>query len=81
MKFMDLKTKHTHDTRVIVVENNTDKIGFLVDEVAEVMKIPSDSIIPTDSLETSIRAEYLSGVVRLEDRLLLLLNIDELIKQ
>jgi len=53
-------------------------LGFIVDSVSEVLRIPADSVEPPPRLE-KIEHEYVSGVSKLNDRLLILLDVDRLI--
>jgi len=49
---------------------------MLVNSVKEVMKLPLSSIEPTpEMIKSKINAEYLKGVGKLEDRLLIFLNL------
>lgn len=63
-------------SRIIIVEVGDTVIGMLVNSVKEVMRLPSSSIEPTpEMIKSKINAEYLKGVGKLEDRLLILLNL------
>jgi len=53
---------------IIVVEIQDNLYGVLVDEVREVLQIPKSSIRPTpDLVSTKIKADYLEGVIVLDD--------------
>jgi len=63
-------------SRIIIVEVGDTVIGMLVNSVKEVMKLPLSSIEPTpEMIKSKINAEYLKGVGKLEDRLLIFLNL------
>ena len=63
-------------SRIIIVEVGDTVIGMLVNSVKEVMRLPLSSIEPTpEMIKSKINAEYLKGVGKLEDRLLILLNL------
>jgi|SRR5271165_2929875 len=62
-------------TRIVVVEANGAVLGFIVDSVSEVLRIPAHEIVPTPRLGKAGR-EYVSGVGKLDDRLLILLDVD-----
>jgi purine-binding chemotaxis protein CheW len=49
-----------------------------VDEVSEVLRMASTSLEPPPSVIKSISAEYLVGIGKLDDRLLLLLDVDRI---
>ena len=64
------------DTRIMVADIGGQMLGFVVDEVSEVLRISAKAIEPPPSLVAGVDAEYLKGVVKLEDRLLILLDLD-----
>jgi purine-binding chemotaxis protein CheW len=67
------------DTRIIVVELSNKVVGFVVDAVSEVLRIPRDLTEPPPSLAVGINAEYITAVGKLEDRLLILLDLEKVI--
>ncbi|MEI7812366.1 MAG: chemotaxis protein CheW [Ignavibacteria bacterium] len=83
---IDLRTKlglsrkpHDKDTRIIVVDLSGKTIGFIVDKVKEVLRIPSNIIEPPPSIASGINTEYITAVGKLEDRLLILLDLEKII--
>ncbi len=68
----------TTETRIIVMEVNQKVVGFLVDSVSEVLYMDTDKIAETPSLFTSVEQEYIQGIGKLEDRLIILLDFEEL---
>jgi len=64
-------------TRIVVVEVNGTVLGFIVDSVSEVLRIPTNTVEPPPRLKKMAR-EYVSGVGKLDDRLLMLLDIERL---
>ena len=66
------------DNRIIVVEVSGRVIGFTVDRVNEVLRIPSGIVEPPPAMVCGIDSEYVQGVGKLEDRLLILLDIGRL---
>jgi purine-binding chemotaxis protein CheW len=65
-------------TRVIVVELDGLVLGFIVDSVSEVLRIPEDTIEPPPSMVAGIESEYIEGVGKLDDRLLILLELKKI---
>lgn len=61
-----------------MVEVVGEVIGFEVDSVSEVLRIPVETIEPPPRLSRH-NNEYVSGVGKLQDRLLLLLDIDRVL--
>lgn len=65
-------------TRIIVIETDKKTTGFIVDEVNEVLRIPENIMEPTPELVSSVDSDYITGVGKLEDRLLILMDIDRI---
>src|SRR5262249_22778997 len=69
-------------TRVVVCEVNGSILGFIVDAVSEVLRVSADTVEPAPRLTRSkVEREYVAGVVRLQDRLLILLDVDKLMSE
>ena len=66
-------------TRIIVVEVQGNTIGFIVDSVHEVLRINQSIIESTPQMSTSINSSYVAGVAKLEEDLLILLDLDNLL--
>ncbi|MHC1790214.1 chemotaxis protein CheW [Solidesulfovibrio sp.] len=70
---------HDSQTRIIVVDIRGIIIGFLVDGVSEVLRIQSHTVEPPPPVVAGIESEYIKGVGKLDNRLLILLDLDKLI--
>lgn len=68
------------NTRIVVVEVHGQTLGFIVDAVSEVLRIGADTVEPTPRIGT-IEREYISGVGKLESRLLLMLDLERLMNE
>ena len=66
-------------TRIIVIETNGKQVGLLVDNVHQVVRIPMTSIDPPSDLITGMSEDYISGIGRLKDRLIVILNMSNII--
>ena len=67
------------DTRIIVIEINSMTVGFVVDSVSEVLRIPASTVEPAPAVVSGLDSDYISGVGKLQDRLLILLDLDKLL--
>lgn len=67
------------DTRIVVVELSGKVVGFVVDAVSEVLRIPKSVTEPPPALVSDINAEYITAVGKLEDRLLILLDLEKVL--
>ncbi|MDR2123403.1 MAG: chemotaxis protein CheW [Desulfovibrio sp.] len=70
---------HDKHTRIIVIEINNMIVGFVVDSVSEVLRIPAGTVEPPPPVVAGVDSEYISGVGKLQDRLLILLDLDKLL--
>lgn len=68
---------HDKQTRIVVIEVKGNVLGFIVDSVSEVLRIPTDTVEPPPRLG-KVEREYVSGVGKLDNRLLILLDVDRL---
>ena len=71
--------EHDGNTRIVVMEFNQKIVGFLVDGVSEVLRIPASTVEPAPPVVCGIGSEYIRGVGKLQDRLLILLDLDTLL--
>ncbi len=69
------ENEHTKDTRIVVIESGDNTLGLVVDQVSEVLRIPADEIDPADNVSrTGAAADFVSGVGKVDDRLILILD-------
>ena len=55
-------------------------MGFIVDSVSEVIRLPESSVEPAPAIiANKIGTEYVRGVGKMEDRLLILLDLDKIL--
>ena len=62
--------------RIIVVDTGERSMGFVVDGVSEVLRIPSASVEPPSSVVMGVDSNYMVGIVKLPDRLISLLDLE-----
>lgn len=65
-------------TKIVVVDIGT-SAGMIVDSVSEVLRISSDIVEPPPPMTAGASSEYIRGVGKLKDRLLILLDIEKLL--
>ncbi len=68
-------------TRFIVIRFEKQNIGFVVDEVTEVIRIRKSMVEPTPPLVGSIGQEYILGICKYDSRLIMLLDIDRVLNE
>jgi purine-binding chemotaxis protein CheW len=64
------------DSRVIIVEIGDEPVGMLVDAVVEVLRVPLSAIESTPSITKGVNSYYLAGVAKIDERLIVLLNLE-----
>jgi purine-binding chemotaxis protein CheW len=79
-KRLNLKrAENTRDTRIIVVEHNEASVGIIVDRVQEVGRYSPEEIERPESVTKG--NEYISGVIKKDDRLWLLLQLERVLSK
>lgn len=72
--------KKTDKSRIVVSEVKENTAGLIVDEVPEVLRIAEDNIDPTpEMIETQVHSDFIKGVGKLENRLVILLNAEKIL--
>ena len=69
----------TDESRIMVMHVGTKTIGIVVDVVSEVLRVTQDQMAPPPPTVAGLGQEYLTGLVKLEDRLLILLDVEKLL--
>ena len=67
------------NTRIIVVELGDTVVGFVVDSVSEVLRIPKNITEPPPPIVAGIGSEYITAVAKLDNRLLILLDLERIL--
>jgi purine-binding chemotaxis protein CheW len=65
--------------RIIMVRYGKEKIGFLVDDIKEILSLSPDEIRTPPSIFKGFKTEYLTGLGKHGDGIIILLNIDNLL--
>jgi len=73
------KIEHNKDTRIIVVEIVGKTIGFIVDSVQEVLRVPMSITEAPPEMVTGIDSDFIRSVGKLDDRLLILIDLEKVL--
>ncbi len=67
--------------RIVVIEVDGRMLGCVVEQVNEVLRIDPSIVDPPGSVVSGPEAEFISGVARLDDRLLMMLDVDRVLEE
>jgi|SRR5581483_537161 len=67
--------------RVIVVESDGKLVGLIVDSASEVLRIPNADIEPPPSALQSSESSYVTGVGKLNNRLIILVDLKRVLQR
>ena len=73
------RIEHDKNTRIIVVELKGKTIGFIVDEVSEVLRIPKSITEAPPEMVGGIDSDFITSIGKLDDRLLILLDLEKIL--
>src|SRR5262245_35778074 len=71
--------ERTNRTRLVVTNWNCRVVGVIVDSSREFLSIPKDAVQSPPATMTGLSGKYLKGIVTMGDRIILIVNLDELI--
>jgi len=71
--------EYDSETRIVVVDLEDKTIGFIVDEVKEVLRIPKSITEPPPQIVSGVNSDYITAIGKLEDRLLILLDLTKIL--
>jgi len=79
-----LQSAEFSPTTVIIVlslhtEDGVRECGVVVDGVSDVVDIPADAIKPPPSLSSGKSSDFISGIATVDDKMLIVLNVDDLV--
>lgn len=77
-RFQMVVSAHDDDTRIIIVEIKGQVVGLTVDAVTEVIRVNTANIEPPPET-VAVESRYISGVGKIDNRLIILLDIDKIL--
>jgi purine-binding chemotaxis protein CheW len=66
-------------TRIVVIYFEGERLGLVVDAVTAVLRIPESAVSDPPRYFHGIAAEYIRGIAKLEERLVVLLQIERIL--
>ncbi|KNF09485.1 chemotaxis protein, CheW-like protein [Gottschalkia purinilytica] len=67
------------NTRIIIINLNDKQVGFIVDEASQTVKLDDNDIDPTPNIITGVDMKYITGVGKLNDRLIILIDLEKIL--
>lgn len=86
LPIMDLKKKFNlsntelkDNPKIVVVKNGDKKVGLIVDLVFEVIDVDDSMIEEAPSIVKGISNKYISGMIKLNDRIIILIDTEKIL--
>ena len=73
--------EESKENRIVVVDIGAQDIGVIVDAVTEVLRIATESVEPPASVIITADSEYLLGIAKLDSRLIILLDLEQVLTE
>lgn len=73
------KKEYDKSSRIIVVDLNGIMVGFIVDNVQEVIRIPKSATQPPPDIITGVDGKFFTAVANLNNQLLIILDIEKVL--
>jgi purine-binding chemotaxis protein CheW len=80
-RFQMINRENSNETRIVIVNIDGVKVGMVVSAVSEVLTIDDSVIEPPPPLVSSLKTEYIIGVAKVKNRLVILLNISKILNE
>lgn len=69
----------TKKTRVIIATVQNNEIGLIVDAVTDVIGLQSDKIEPPLAVIEGLKMEYVEGIIKFKNKLIIIINIEKIL--
>jgi len=73
--------KEVESKHIVITEQDKNLFGLMVDEVTEVLRIPENEVKPTPELVTRTDRVYIRGVITLENRLIIFIDLAKVLQE
>lgn len=78
-RFGETEVENNKKNRIVVVELENRTVGLIVNAASEVLKIPPSDIEPPSSVFLNGEVDYVTGVGKLKNRLVILLDLNKVL--
>ncbi|PKR78641.1 chemotaxis protein CheW [Halalkalibacillus sediminis] len=73
------ESTYSESTRIIIVSIDDKDVGMIVDGANDVVDVAESDIEPPPEVVGSVNVDYIRGVAKINQRLLILLNLDKVL--
>ncbi|MGV8145602.1 MAG: chemotaxis protein CheW [Alkaliphilus sp.] len=80
-KFKQNEKEVTNSTRIIIVYMDDKQTGFIVDDASQVLTINTEDIDAAPDLITSVEQKFISGIAKVEDRMIIILDLAKVLNE
>jgi purine-binding chemotaxis protein CheW len=80
-RFGIVPRENNRETRIVIVNIDHIKIGMIVSAVSEVLTIDDSVIEPAPAIVTSVNSAFISGIARIDSRLVILLDLNQVLSR
>lgn len=74
-----IEAEHLDSTRILIIQMRNTLVGLIVDAATDVKDIDSTQIQPAPPLVGGVTKEYLKGVITIQEKLLILLDLEKIL--
>lgn len=69
----------TDENRILIVSVDDTQVGFIVDAATDVLDIDDEVVEPAPNMVGGLKGDFMKGVAKLDDRLLILLDLSKVL--
>ena len=80
-RFHQVDTEFTNQTRIIIINIEDITVGIIVDSANDVVDIDESQIEPPPEVVGMVEVDYITGVLKLDNRLLILLDLEKILSK
>ncbi|AIF43740.1 chemotaxis protein CheW [Virgibacillus sp. SK37] len=73
------EAEFTDHSRIIIINMDDKEVGLIVDAANDVVDIPEETIEPAPEVIGAVDIDYIEGVAKLEQRLIILLDLEKVL--
>src|SRR5699024_9229944 len=73
------EVEYNEQTRIIIIHMDDMEVGLIVDAANDVIDIPEDAIESAPEVVGTIDVDYIEGIAKMDDRLLILLDLQRVL--